>query len=240
MTRTAYGSIAEFYDLVALQQSASTGPALARMLRLLPENHGPVVEIGAGTGRVTRTILAARADLRVVAVEPSPEMRAVLTSRLWADEGVRDRVTVVAAAAPDIALPPQISAAVIFGVAGHLGEGERRRMFSDLRSRLAPGGFIAVELMGAVRDLHPTRTLSAAVGEQTYEWWVAGRSLGEDEMHFSNTWRVLREGRIVREVLDEHRWAVLTPERLAEEAGMRLREQPEPTDAARVVILERE
>jgi SAM-dependent methyltransferase len=239
VTRSEYGSIAEFYDLVALQQSASTGPALARMLRLLPENHGPVVEIGAGTGRVTRTILAARTDLRVIAVEPSAEMRAVLTSRLWAEKDARDRVTIVAAAAPDLDLPPQISAAVIFGVAGHLDETARRRMFSDLRARLAPGGFIAVELMGAVRDLRPTRTLSADVGEQTYEWWVSGRPLAADEMHFSNTWRVLHRGRIVREVVDEHRWVVLTPERVAEEAGMRLREQLDPTDGARVVILER-
>jgi hypothetical protein len=58
-------------------------------------------------------------------------------------------------------------------------------------------------------------------------------------MHFSNTWRVLHRGRIVREVVDEHRWVVLTPERVAEEAGMRLREQLDPTDGARVVILER-
>ena len=239
MSRSGYGGIAEFYDLVALRQSTSTGPALAAMLRLLPENQGPVVEIGAGTGRVTRTILAARSDLRVLAVEPSPEMRAVLVSRLWADEETRDRVTVVADAAPGLELPDRISAAVIFGVAGHLDESARRRMLAELRTRLAPGGFVAVELMGAVHDLRPTRTLSAVVGEQTYEWWVSGRPVAADEMHFSNTWRVLRDGRVVREVVDEHRWVVLTPERLAEEAGMRLREPVDASSEVRVAILER-
>ncbi len=234
----SYGSIAEFYDLVARQQSASSGQVLARLVRLLPESAAPLVEIGAGTGRVTRTLLAARSDLSVLAYEPSSQMRAILTSRMWAAPDARRRVTVLPDSAPGLELPPRILAAVIFGVAGHLDSSQRQELFGKLAERLLPGGFIAVELMGSVKPLAPTRTLSEQVGDLTYEWWISGTPIDEDTMHFANAWRVLHQGKVIREVIDEHRWQVLDAEQLAAESGLRVREEIRQDDAARVVVLQ--
>src|ERR1700746_412493 len=46
---------------------------------LVPEDAGFVVEVGAGTGKLTRAVAAL--GVRVLAVEPAPRMLAILTER---------------------------------------------------------------------------------------------------------------------------------------------------------------
>ncbi|WP_277212243.1 class I SAM-dependent methyltransferase [Isoptericola croceus] len=219
----SYDQIAEFYDLVAARQSRSTGPALADVLRGLPVSQAPLVEIGAGTGRVTRTIAAALADVDIIAVEPSPSMRAVLTSRVWADPTLRARVTVSSGWAPDLDLPDSILGAVVFGVAGHLEEPQRTELWRRLAERLVPGGCLVVELMGSDRPMPPTRTVHETVGRLTYEWWVSAEPVRDGVVRHVNWWRVLDGDRVCREVGDEHVWHVISPEQLAAESGLRAR-----------------
>nr|WP_171785001.1 class I SAM-dependent methyltransferase [Isoptericola halotolerans] len=196
----------------------------------------PVVEVGAGTGRVTRTIAAAIADVDILAVEPSAPMRAVLTSRAWADPDLRARVTVSARSAPDLDLPGRILCAVVFGVAGHLERPERTELWRRLSQRLVPGGCLVVELMGSARAMPPTRTVHETVGRLTYEWWVSAEPVGDGVVRHVNWWRVLEGDRVCREVGDEHLWHVLEPEELAAESGLRARTVG--TGADSLVVLE--
>jgi SAM-dependent methyltransferase len=220
--RDYYSPVAEFYEMVAARQAASSGPALAAVLAGVDPSAGPVVEVGAGTGRVTEIIAAALPAARIVAVEPSAAMRAVLTSRVATDDTLRRRVTVVDAAAPDLPLPPTICAAVVFGVAGHLDEPARVRLWRRLRSRLAPGGVVVVELMGVrrPRDIAPALSIRDSIGRHDYEWWVAGRPAGGDRMRFTTTWRVFRAGQLLREVTDSYDWYTIDTGQLARESGM--------------------
>lgn len=77
---------AEFYDLL----HAGYRDDLAFYRGLADDHGGPVLELGAGSGRVT--VALAQAGHDVVAVEPSPAMRARGTARLAA-AGCAERVT---------------------------------------------------------------------------------------------------------------------------------------------------
>lgn len=216
---TAYAAAGEFYELVAERQVRHSGPPLHAALAGAA---GPVLEVGAGTGRVTEVIAAALPSAEVIACEPAATMRAVLTSRVSRSSNLRERVTVVDAAAPD--LPPgPFGAAVLFGVVGHLEPADRGTLWARLAKDLPAGAPVVVELMGvtAPRTIPPVRMLREQVGEQTYEWWTAGEPDGPDRMRFDTTWRV-SDGRTVREVTESYPWYTLSPADLARESGFAL------------------
>jgi precorrin-6B methylase 2 len=229
-----YSPSAEFYDMVAVRHTASSGPPLTRILAGTATANGPVLEIGAGTGRVTEVIAAALPDAEILAAEPSATMRAQLMARIARDAGLRRRVTVTDGAAQDMELPSQLSAVVIFGVAGHLDQAERTALWRRLADRLPAGGPIIVELMGVAtpRKIPPEMSLRETIGQQTYEWWIGGEPAGRDLMHFTTTWRVLRDGRTVREVADSYRWHTFGVDQLARESGMAARRVAEAGGAA--------
>ncbi|MEV6983678.1 class I SAM-dependent methyltransferase [Sphaerisporangium sp. NPDC051017] len=217
-----YSTSAEFYEMVATRHTASSGPPLARVLAGVDVSHGPVLEIGAGTGRITEVIASALPDAEIIAAEPSAAMRAMLTSRVARDPDLRRRVTVVDHSAQDLEPPERLSAVVIFGVAGHLTPAERGSLWRRLSGRLPDGGLIIVELMGvsSPRVIPPVMSLRETIGRQTYEWWIGGEPAQGDAMRFTTTWKVLRDGRTVREVADDYIWHTFDVARLARESGM--------------------
>ncbi|MER7168881.1 class I SAM-dependent methyltransferase [Micromonospora sp. NPDC000207] len=225
MATDFYSTSAEFYEMVADRHVRTSSGPLATALRGVDPALGPVVEIGAGTGRLTRVIADRLPAARIVAVEPSTPMRAVLTSRVLGDVDLRRRVDVVAAAAPQLRLPARISAVVVFGVLGHLGEDERARLWDLLRSRLPVGAPVVVELMGGhrARRIEPIRMLRETIGTQTYEWWTSADVVTPTLMRWRTTWKVSAGGETLREVEDVYDWATLSLEGLAAESGMTAR-----------------
>jgi SAM-dependent methyltransferase len=221
-----YTPAAEFFDLVGHRHVASSGPAVRAALAGLDTSHGPVVDIGAGTGLVTEIVAATLPDVEIVAAEPSPGMRAILTSRVFGNPELRRRVTVTAEAAQELALPDRISAALLFGVAGHLTLAERKDLWQRLADRLPAGGIVVVELMGVdtPRTIPFTRMLCESLGRQTYEWWIAGEPAGGDVMRWHTTWRVYADGHLVRTVEDSYDWATFGVAQLARESGMTSRQ----------------
>ncbi|GLU50199.1 class I SAM-dependent methyltransferase [Nocardiopsis ansamitocini] len=221
-----YSPAAEFFDLVGHRHMASSGPALRAALAGLDTSHGPVVDIGAGTGLVTATIAEVLPGADIISAEPSPNMRAILTSRVYGDPGLRRRVTVVPEPAQELELPDSISAAVIFGVAGHLTRPERIHLWRRLSQRLPVGAPIVVELMGVdtPRTIPATRMVRETVGAQTYEWWIAGEPAGPTVMRWNTEWRVFREGRRVRTVEDSYDWETFGVDQLAVESGLTSRQ----------------
>ncbi|WP_333486394.1 class I SAM-dependent methyltransferase [Streptomonospora mangrovi] len=217
-----YSPAAEFFDLVGHRHLASSAPALRAALAGLDTAHGPVVDIGAGTGLVTATIAGILPSARIISAEPSPNMRAILTSRVFADPDLRERVTVLPEPAQELPLPDSISAAVVFGVAGHIPRSERLELWRRLAERLPPGAPVVVELMGVdtPRSIPFVRMCRETVGEQVYEWWISGEPAGSGTMRWRTQWRVFRGGDLVRTVDDEYDWETFGVERLAEESGL--------------------
>ncbi|MDA0566295.1 class I SAM-dependent methyltransferase [Streptomonospora sp. S1-112] len=180
------------------------------------------MDIGAGTGLVTATIAGILPSARIISAEPSPNMRAILTSRVFADPDLRERVTVLPEPAQELPLPDSISAAVVFGVAGHIPRSERLELWRRLAERLPPGAPVVVELMGVdtPRSIPFVRMCRETVGEQVYEWWISGEPAGSGTMRWRTQWRVFRGGDLVRTVDDEYDWETFGVERLAEESGL--------------------
>jgi SAM-dependent methyltransferase len=100
----SFGAVASHYDRYR------PGPPEAAVDWLLPSRVGRVVDLGAGTGALTR-LLSARAD-EVVAVEPDERMRAVLIEEV---PGVRAR----AGRGESIPLPDSCAEAVTASSSWH-------------------------------------------------------------------------------------------------------------------------
>ena len=217
-----YTQSAEFYDIVAGQHWLHSDPALESVLAGIATSHGPVLDLGAGTGRSTEVVARTLPEAHIIAVEPSPGMRAVLTSRVVRNPDLRHRVTVVASTAQEVVLPDRLSAAVICGVAGYLDQRERQELWRRLRERLAVGAPVVVELMAVSVPQHvaPMRIARETVGEQIYEAWLSGEPSGPDRMRWKANWRVWLAGALVRELDVEHEWFTFGVDDLASETGM--------------------
>ncbi|MEV1293168.1 Gfo/Idh/MocA family oxidoreductase [Pseudonocardia sp. NPDC049635] len=227
-----YGATAEFFDPSASRHTAATAPALRDALAGVDPDAGPVADIGAGTGLTTAVIAAALPGVRILAAEPSPVLRAVLTSRVVRDPDLRRRVTVVPGAAPGLELPDRLAGAVLCGVVGHLDEPARLRLWRRLAERLVPGAPLVVELMAldAPVELPPTRLAAPELGGRRHEWWFAAQpcpEAGPDALELRSTWRVAAQARPggapAREVTETYRWYAFGLDRVAAETGWELR-----------------
>ncbi|MFB7496398.1 Gfo/Idh/MocA family oxidoreductase [Streptomyces sp. NPDC056161] len=241
-----YTPSAEFFDLVAAEHTVTaSAPAIAALLADADLSTGPVIDIGAGTGLVTEAVARTRPDAEILACEPAVGMRAVLTSRVFSDPDLRSRVTVTADAAPDLDLPDQVSVVLLCGVLGHLDADGRARLWRELLRRLAPGGFVVVELMQFEEPLTfpETRLATATAGRHRYEWSFGGAP-DETEtgvMRLHSTWRVYRDGatQAEREVHDSYRWAPFGLKDVVAESGMTARTLPTRPGAPPLAVLTR-
>jgi ubiquinone/menaquinone biosynthesis C-methylase UbiE len=112
--------------------------------RKAEESGGPVLELGAGTGRVTFAI--AEAGIPIYALDASQEMLGVLQAKLATrPEAVRTRVTVVHADMRDFDLPERFALVIApFRTFLHnVTDQDRLACLARVRHHLRPGGRIA-------------------------------------------------------------------------------------------------
>jgi SAM-dependent methyltransferase len=126
-----FASVADAYERGRPDYAPAVVGALAAELGLAP--HAPVLDLAAGTGKLTRALLAVGLD--VVAVEPQAEMRERLAWIVGA-ERVRDGV------AEDIPLPDASIEAVTVADGFHWFD--RAKALPEIRRALRPGGGLAV------------------------------------------------------------------------------------------------
>jgi ubiquinone/menaquinone biosynthesis C-methylase UbiE len=102
--RLSFGSVATDYDRYR------PSPPPQALNWLIPPGAQAVLDLGAGTGAVTRELIGRAA--RIIAVEPDERMRAVLTSRC-------PQAEVLAGRGEDIPLPDASVDAVVISSAWH-------------------------------------------------------------------------------------------------------------------------
>lgn len=135
-----------FYDL----QHDAYRDDLAFYRRLALDQAGPVLELGAGTGRVTLAL--AEAGASVVGVEPHPAMRARAEARLAAaaqrSPALRERVRFVAGDARSVALDERFALVIAaFNTLMHLPRLEDQdTALGRARAHLAAGGAFACDV----------------------------------------------------------------------------------------------
>lgn len=142
----SFGAVAEDYDRVRPGYPAGV------VRWALGDDPLRVVDLGAGTGKLTRVLLGQGHD--VVAVEPDPRMRARLTA-------VSPGATVLAGTGEAVPLPDRSVDAVLVAQAWHWMD--PLAASAELARVLRPGGVLV--LLWNVRDLDDpfSRAVTAAV-----------------------------------------------------------------------------
>ncbi|MFE7898308.1 daptide-type RiPP biosynthesis methyltransferase [Streptomyces sp. NPDC057424] len=110
------------------------------VLREVRATDGPVLELAAGSGRLTLPLLSLRRD--VTAVDLSPAMLALLRERLTTLPGaLAGRCTTVHADITDYVAPEQAGVAVLGTTSvSLLDDGQRRALLRRTHGNLRPGG----------------------------------------------------------------------------------------------------
>jgi predicted O-methyltransferase YrrM len=214
-----YASSAPYIDPLIAGFWHGVSPALTAELEPLAALSGPVVDLGAGSGRGVRAVASALPGVPVVAVEPSPAMRTALLARLVDAPPLRDTVTVVATDAQTYAFPRSPRAVMAMNVLGHLTPGQRRRLWARIAERLEPGGVLLVnnQQPHAPVAVPPARGGTFRVGEQDYEGWVQAEPSGEQRLTWRMTYRTLRDGQCLSEATADYTWWVATDDELRAE-----------------------
>ncbi|MBF6223253.1 class I SAM-dependent methyltransferase [Nocardia abscessus] len=216
-----YSPVAEFYDLVP-RAHAEGEAALRKILAEVDPSAGTVVDIGAGTGRTCRVVAEVLPTAKILASEPAPAMRAVLTHDVLADEDLRRRVTIVPQPAESVVLPDAISALVLFGVLGHIGAEDRRALWDRVLPRLAPGAPVLVELLPVNRPtaLPKMQLAREQIGDLIYEGSIEAEPIGGDLIRMTSTWQISGDAAPPRTVQNVSEWHTFGIEDLAEETGL--------------------
>ena len=149
MPADPYAHDAPFYDAI----HGEDGEDLDFWLPFAAEHGGPILEVGAGTGRIALPL--ARAGHAVTALDPSPAMLAIARERAAAG-GLA--LTFVEGRLPGAALPPAAFATVIFPndvLLACAAPGEQEAALRAAAAALAPGGRLALDVAGPGHWLDP-------------------------------------------------------------------------------------
>jgi len=205
---SVFGSFAEEYH------RARPGYPDAALDWLLPPGAADVLDLGAGTGKLTASLLAR--GLRVTAVEPDPAMLAVLVRHSPAAAAHQ-------AGADALPLPDASVDAVLVGQAWHWFP--HAQAAAEVRRVLRPGGWLGLvwnapddqepwehELSALQPGRPPVPGPDAGAAPEPVPGLPSGE-LAETVVRW--TWQVRPED--VRADLATHSWVALMPEREREE-----------------------
>lgn len=217
-----YSPVAEFYELVTRAHGEGE-LALREGLRRLDPAGAPILDIGAGTGRTVQAIAETVSEVEILAVEPAPAMRAVLTHVVAGNPELRRRVTILADPVERLVLPEQLGAVVAFGVLGHLDLADRLRLWRTLLPRLPAGAPIFVELLPIERPMALPRLDLAkeTLGRQNYAATLEGVPGEGDAMVLTSTWTVSGGPGPERMIRNTSIWHTFGLDNLARETGLR-------------------
>ncbi|AVT37002.1 trans-aconitate 2-methyltransferase [Plantactinospora sp. BB1] len=220
MTADLYAESGEFIDVFSRDAwQAFRTPVVTALHRAVPDQ-GPILDIGAGTGLGTLLVAETLPGAEIVAVEPSPILRAVLLSRLLDNESRRPRVTVVAAGIQDWTPPARLGGVLAMNMLGHLAPEQRRTLWTALHERLTPSAPLIVNLQppAEVTTIPPTTFASITIGGRTYQGGGEARPAGNNTVTWTMSYRTLgQDGNVEREIVVAYPWHVVSPTELLDE-----------------------
>lgn len=216
-----YAHSAEFIDVMIAAWWEAFGGHVAEAVASMKGAEGPVVDVGAGGGPGTRVLLDTLPEAHVIAVEPSPGLRAVLLSRAADPAWSGGRVTVHGDDLLSARLPDRLGGLLAMNVLGHFTPHQRTRIWAMLADRLAPGSAALVNLLPPREPVTIERTLMSelTVGRRDYRGWSAAVPTGPESVRWSMTYEVHEAGERVGSTDVHYDWWVLTGEDLRTEAA---------------------
>lgn len=237
MTPDEYGPSAPYLHLLMQPAWTELRPAFAAELGRVDPGAGSVVELGSGSGIGTELLLETVPAARVLAAEPSAQLRAVLLGRLTTHPQAH-RLTVQPCRAQDLVLPDRISAVLAAHMAGHLDAASRHALWRALAARLTPGApvLLTVEPPDSVRTVPEFPPMEVTAAGLTYRGTGAAEPAGDDSVEWRMRYSTLDGDRVVHTAEARYRWHVLSADRLAAEladAGLRVTSQADSRVVAR-------
>lgn len=238
-----YARSGQFVDIMIAGWWEHHGASVAEALRELPSDAGPVVDAGAGGGWGTLLLADSLPGARILAIEPSPVLRAVLLSRVASSEDTRTRVTVDGADLLSARLPERVGGVLAANLIGHLSPHERDSLWGDLGIRLAPGAFALANLPHPVVPERVERApmSEVRVGERVYVGWAGAEPDGPERVAWHMTYEVHEGERLISRDEVRYRWWTVSESALhAETAPHGLRVVPHGPDGAGLYKVVRE
>lgn len=196
-----YAAAAAAYDLFNVPFRAAQVKALDRLVPLLQPDQGPVLDVGAGSGLNTAWLLDRLPAVTVLAIEPSPAMRALALARLIERPEWHRRATVRPEDFFAASLPRMIGGAVLLGVLGHFDPGERAAVLAELARRLPMGGAALIDLQPPWRPepVAAHEFTAGRIGDLEYRGIAQAEPVGGEALLWTITYLVLESERVLDE-----------------------------------------
>lgn len=216
-----YAVAAEFIELMSRETWQWLGPALAECLDGVDASAGPVLDLGAGPGLGTEVVLDAVAGATVLAVEPSPALRTALFTRVLSRPDGPARVTVVPGTLGEVTLPQRLGGMIGMHMLGHLSTAQRRELWQELASRLAPGAPAVVNLQPPAEPVAvpPTEFVTCTVGHRRYAGSGQAQPDGPESVQWRMTYRTFEGDDLVDEAEARYHWWTIAPAQLLTETA---------------------
>lgn len=208
LVEDAYAATATAYDLFTLPNRPIIETAIEAFLPALRPEHGPILDIGAGSGANSARLLERCDTGDIVALEPSRAMRSLLLGRIAAHPEWFSRITVRPESFFDADLPRSIGGALALGVIGHFDAGERAAVFAELARRLPSGGAVLLDEPepAPAHRVEPAEFTVATVGTITYRCIAEAWPQDGETMRWRVTYLSLEGERVLTEDTVEHRY----------------------------------
>lgn len=215
-----YGDIIEFYDIAAFSQPNITGNISVKFAEMTRVNTGVILDIGAGTGKMTVEMAKLVPDKEVIALEPSKYMRIAFMSRLMEHEEERRRITVLPWTTDQYDFEEEISGILCMGVLGHLKVKERQCLWEKLKNKLGLDVPVLVELLDPrFLNVEKGSRISVAIqGRLRYETYITDiKRIAERQWEWLLTYRVSCGEKIINVIESPMCWTYDSAENVLSE-----------------------
>lgn len=216
-----YAATASMYDLLITDYRAQQVAALETLRPRLLTEVGPVLDIGAGSGLNSAWVLTQLPTAEVVAIEPSPAMRALTVGRVAGHPEWFSRITIRPEDFFSAPLPPHLGGAIMLGTLGHFDPGERAAVLAELAARLPEGGAALIDLQSPETPtlVEPFEIVAGQIGQLTYRAIAEGWPTGGEAMGWRMTYLTLDGERVLLEDTVDHVFHHPAPETVVAEAA---------------------
>lgn len=158
------------YDIM---RSPRSGELVVELISDLASAPGPILDIGAGSGR--HALPLALKGFDVTCIEPSVSMRTALLTKVAEAFELRERVTVLPKDACSFRADRRFIFAYALEMAGYLDENAFVRAVSNIWEHLVSGGMFLLDGLDAENSVHDSNWILECrrmVGHDSIElWW---------------------------------------------------------------------
>lgn len=215
-----YSDAIEFYDIASASQPDISKKILESFVELSDMNQGIILDIGAGTGKLTSKISKMIPHKEILALEPSKFMRIAFMARLSDCEELQKKITILPITLEQYNYEDNISGILCMGVLGHLKKEARESLWEIFEKKLKTGVPVLIGLLDKKFLSLPigTRISIAEQGKNRYESFIKGINCdNEKECEWVITYKIYYKNKVIKEIDCPMSWNYENTETILEE-----------------------